>query len=75
MKPTTKLRIALLGSVLAGPIAAKAQPIEGLYIGAGAGGNYRASQDFTGFSAVINHPPNAFTPLTRTVPNGSIPGT
>lgn len=74
MKPTTKLRIALLCSVLTGPIAARAQPIEGLYITGGVGGNYRQTQDFTGLSAVTNHPPNASTPITRAAPNGSIPG-
>ncbi len=36
-----KLRSALLAAtVLATPVALRAQPIEGLYIGAGAGGNY-----------------------------------
>ena len=37
----TGLRTALLAAtILAAPLAAGAQPIQGLYIGAGAGGNY-----------------------------------
>ena len=41
------LKKALLAAtVLSLPVAAQAQPITGLYIGAGAGGNYRVDNDF-----------------------------
>jgi len=41
-----RLRSALLGAtMLATPIAVQAQPVDGLYVGLGAGGNYKQDQD------------------------------
>ncbi|MBV8094475.1 MAG: OmpA family protein [Acetobacteraceae bacterium] len=49
-----RLRSALLAAtVLATPIVAKAQPINGLYIGAGVGANFRLSQNMTGVSSTL----------------------
>ena len=43
------LRKALLAAtVLALPVAAQAQPVSGLYVGAGAGVNYRTSAAASG---------------------------
>ncbi len=47
-----RFRSALLAAtVLAVPLAARAQPIDGLYLGAGAGVNFKQNQSFTGLSA------------------------
>jgi OOP family OmpA-OmpF porin len=67
-----RLRTALLGAtMLAAPLyftsAAKAQPIDGLYVGAGAGANYRQDQDLRG----IVLPGAAGQPVTTTIPNGA----
>jgi outer membrane protein OmpA-like peptidoglycan-associated protein len=52
-----RLRIALLAaSVLAAPVAAKAQPFQGLYIGAGAGYNFLQNVDVRQSPAL--HTPN-----------------
>ena len=57
-----KLRMGLLAAtVLAAPFAATAQPIDGLYVGAGAGYNYHQDQDVTG---VVNN--STFLPYTGT---------
>jgi hypothetical protein len=56
-----KLRSALLAAtILAAPIAAKAEAISGLYIGAGAGANFLQNENVkaVGF-------PNAGIPLTN----------
>jgi outer membrane protein OmpA-like peptidoglycan-associated protein len=46
-----KLRSALLAAtVLVAPVAAKAQAISGIYIGAGAGGNFVSGEKITGLS-------------------------
>jgi outer membrane protein OmpA-like peptidoglycan-associated protein len=46
-----KLRSALLAAtVLVAPVAAKAQAISGIYIGAGVGGNFMQSESVTGLS-------------------------
>src|SRR5271166_3491301 len=45
-----KLRSVLLAAtILAAPLAANAQPIDGLYVGAGAGFNYLSQTDIKGF--------------------------
>ncbi len=44
--------VLLAATVLAAPLAAQAQPITGLYLGAGAGANYRQEQDVRGLQAV-----------------------
>jgi len=49
-----RLRSALLvATVLAVPLAAKAQPIDGLYVGAGAGVNLKQTQAWDSFSANV----------------------
>jgi OmpA-OmpF porin, OOP family len=51
-----RVRSALLAAtVLAVPIAAKAQPVTGLYVGAGAGVNFRQDEDVKGLT-VVNGP-------------------
>src|SRR3954447_23723691 len=54
-----KLRSALLAATIlaAAPVAAKAQAISGLYIGAGAGANFMEDQTIKGVSF-----PNSFVP-------------
>ena len=59
-----KLRRALLAAtVLAAPVAAKAEAIDGLYIGAGAGANFMQNQSITG----VGYPQatNRFVPNLR----------
>ncbi len=49
-----RLRSALMAAtVLAIPVAVQAQPIEGLYVGAGAGVNFKQDQNFTGLNANV----------------------
>ncbi|MBV9656215.1 MAG: OmpA family protein [Acetobacteraceae bacterium] len=49
-----RLRSALLAAtVLAAPVAVQAQPISGLYVGAGAGVNFKQDQNFTGLNANV----------------------
>ncbi len=51
-----RVRTALLAAtVLAVPFAAKAQPVTGLYVGAGAGANFRQSQNIQGLE-IVNGP-------------------
>jgi outer membrane protein OmpA-like peptidoglycan-associated protein len=51
-----RVRNALLAAtVLAAPFAAKAQPVDGLYVGAGAGVNIRSDQNIRGLQ-VVNGP-------------------
>lgn len=46
-----QLRSALLAAtIFATPFAAKAQPVTGLYIGAGAGANFTQRENGNGFS-------------------------
>ena len=48
-----RLRSALLvATVLATPLAVQAQPVDGLYVGAGAGFNYKQQQSVTSFQGV-----------------------
>ena len=61
-----KLRTVLLAAtVLATPIAANAQVVDGLYVGAGAGFNYKQDQDVSGFQ-----PLGGFFGLTGTSVGG-----
>ncbi len=65
-----KLRSALLAAtVLAAPVAAKAEAINGLYIGAGAGANFLQDQTITG----VGYPQvgNRFAPNLRGLGNNS----
>jgi OOP family OmpA-OmpF porin len=49
-----RLRNALLAAtVLSAPLVAKAQPIDGLYVGAGAGFNYKQEQKVAGFQPLF----------------------
>ena len=49
-----RLRSALLAAtVLATPFAVEAQPVTGLYIGAGVGANFRLSQDFSSVNTTL----------------------
>jgi OmpA-OmpF porin, OOP family len=49
-----RLRSVLLAAtVLAAPMAVKADPVNGLYVGAGAGFNYKQDQDFNSFQPVF----------------------
>ena len=57
-----RLRSVLLAAtVMTVPLAAKAQPIDGLYIGAGVGYNYKQDQKLNGFQ-----PTGGFFGLTGT---------
>jgi outer membrane protein OmpA-like peptidoglycan-associated protein len=49
--------VLLAATVLAAPLAVQAQPVSGLYVGAGAGANYRQEQDVRGLN--INAGPGA----------------
>jgi hypothetical protein len=47
--------VLLAATVLAAPLAANAQPVSGLYVGAGVGANYRQQQDVKGLT-IVNGP-------------------
>ena len=49
-------RALLVATILATPLAARAQPITGLYVGAGAGVNWHNQQDLKGFSGLVGGP-------------------
>src|SRR5690348_14245346 len=45
--------VLLAATVLSAPMAAKAQPIDGLYVGAGAGFNFKEDQKVAGFQPLF----------------------
>jgi len=59
-----RLRSALLiATILAAPVVAHAQPVDGLYVGAGAGANFKQQQKFESFNADVG-------PLAPAATNG-----
>jgi outer membrane protein OmpA-like peptidoglycan-associated protein len=62
------VRTVLLATVvLAAPVAAFAQPVTGIYVGAGAGANFMQDETFKDLSVYSSFPGNRFTPASPAV--------